>query len=143
MKVEQPKAQRVIVEWADRYELKRSDKGCCPRWLQRNASRSCHNEACGKYGSGVRTDYGWLDHHIAWLFEGKPAAITSAPYGLGDKSMERLDWWQREDPRLSVAIGGEGWYGHGSIQVLMWRSDRISLMETAPDAQSNEYPKSP
>lgn len=143
--VEQPRAQKVIVEWAERYGLKASDAGCCPRWLQRKTSRRCEPDSCTRYGnSNEAPDHDWLDHATAWLLGGKPAAMTSAPYGdVSDSDRLRFAYWQAEDSRLRVRVGGEGWYGHSTTQILMWRSDRISSMETAPDAQISEYPKSP
>lgn len=136
---EQPRAQRVIVEWAEQYGLRRSTKGCCPKWLQRKTSRSCEPGSCNRYGSVSTLDYGWLDHAIAWLFDGKPVAMTSAPYSISEHSHERLDWWQNEDECLRVLIGGEGWYGYGTTQILMWRSDRLPVMVTAPGAQRGAH----
>ncbi|MGI5423744.1 hypothetical protein [Streptomyces sp. CA-179760] len=61
-------------------------------------------------------------------------ALTSAPYGISDKYRARFEWWVAEDPRLTVVIGGQGWYGIGSTQVLMWRTDCIELMEPSPES---------
>lgn len=124
--VEQPAAQRNIVEWAERYGLKESSAGCCPRWLQRSVSRTCPYDKCGS----DTADAGWLDHPIRWIKDGKPVAITSAPYGLPEADDARIRWWLSEDPCLRVAYG-PGWYGFGTTQVVMWRTDRIPVIEPA------------
>jgi hypothetical protein len=126
-------AQQTITEWADTYGLKRSEAGCCPRWLQRRVSRRCSsmNSACARYGTGGdNLDRGWLDHVITWLQEGKPAVLTSAPYSLGQDDRDRLAWSTNEDSRLRFSLG-PGWYGFGTMQVVVWRSDVIPTVEPA------------
>lgn len=119
--------QRLIVEWAESYGLRTSDRGCCPRWLQGKVSRQCYPESrCTRSGVDSR----WLDHPIYWLRDGRPAAITSAPYHISDDDEARLGWWLLEDPRLELGKG-TGWYGMGTTQILLWRSDRIEHMEPA------------
>ena len=128
---EQPEAQRVIVEWAERYGLRETHVACCPRWLLRSSSSRCAQ--C--WGGKPEPDEHWLDHTVGWLLDRRPVAMTSAPYGVRSSDRERLAWWAEQDERLRVMTGGQGWYGYGTTQVLMWRADRIAHMETAPDAR--------
>jgi len=133
---EQDEARRVAVEWAERYGLRATDKACCPRWLLRNASQRCWmgNDKCTRFGGGEFIhDSDWLDHGSGWLLNGKPVAITSAPYHVRDEDQARLDMWAQDD-RLKYVLGGPGWYGFTTTQVVMWRADRIAEMEPAPDA---------
>ncbi|MET8534025.1 hypothetical protein ABZV67_19305 [Streptomyces sp. NPDC005065] len=129
----------VIVEWAERYELKKSSVQCCPGWLTRNTSRRCDIRKCTRYGSGEQNvDHWWLDHAICWTKDGKPTAITASPYDISVADeyeakvpdYERIKWWLAQDERLSVAFGA-GWYGSATTQVVMWRSDRIPVIEPA------------
>jgi hypothetical protein len=127
--------QEAMVSWAERYGLKYSEAGCCPFWLQGTVSRRCrpygpHKDRCTRYGTGI--DHGWLDHAVGWLKDGRPAALTSAPYGFEyiTEAPERLAFWQQHDDRLQVAIGS-GWYGFGTTQIVVWRTDRIAAVEPA------------
>lgn len=122
--------QRVIVEWAERYGLRASDTGCCPRWLLRNGSRSCMSDRCTRFGGGETPDCSWLDHKTAWIRDRRPVALTSAPYGVSEHDERRLALWLRESPELRVTQG-VGWYGLGTTQIVMWRADRIGPMEAA------------
>nr|WSZ99548.1 hypothetical protein OH820_31320 [Streptomyces sp. NBC_00857] len=131
--VEQTDAQRVIVEWAERYDLKQAKMACCPGWLTRKVSRRCMTDRCTAFGGGA-TDHRWLEHGIGWVLDGQPLALTSASYGIRDEEHARFEWWVNEDPRLAVILGGQGWYGIGSTQVLMWRTDVIGVMEPAPES---------
>lgn len=127
------KAQLIIVEWAEQYGFKESGSGCCPWWLRGNVSRRCNlsSDACTRYGSGSTIpDHYWLDHPIFWLKDGRPAAITSAPYQVSAGDEDRIRWWLSEDSRLRVAYG-TGWYGFGTRQILMWRTDRIDVVAPA------------
>lgn len=117
-------AQRLIVEWAEQYGITASRSGCCPRWLQRNASRRC-SATCYRPGA----DYAWLDHPIYWLRNRRPAVITSALYYVGDEDRDRITWWTEQHPLLRAAFG-TGWYGHGTTQIVLWRTDRAP--EVAP-----------
>lgn len=125
-------AQRVIVEWAEWYGLKRAKMACCPRWLTHKVSRRC-NSRCTAFGGGA-TDHRWLEHGVGWVLDGQPVALTSASYGISDEYRARFEWWVNEDPRLAVALGGQGWYGYGSTQVLVWRTDVIEVMEPEPES---------
>ncbi|WP_432038696.1 hypothetical protein [Streptomyces cucumeris] len=124
-------AQRVVTEWAERHGLKKSTTGCCPLWLLRRVSRRCTSTVipCTHYGSST-PDRGWLDHLTAWTKNGKPAALTSAPYSLPASDEARLTWWTQEDPRLHVARG-KGWYGLSTTQIVMWRSDLLAALDPA------------
>jgi hypothetical protein len=124
-------AQRVVTEWAERHGLKKSDEGCCPLWLGRRGSQHYRDarDECGRYGSHT-PDRGWLDHFTAWIHGGKPAVITSAPYSVSENEEARIAWWLREDPRLRIARG-TGWYGFGTTQIVVWRSDIIPVVELA------------
>lgn len=129
----QADAQRVIVEWAERYDLKEAKMACCPGWLTRRVSRRCMIDRCTALGGGAY-DHEWLEHRIGWVLNGQPVALTSASYGISDKDQARFEWWVNEDPRLAVVLGGQGWYGFGSTQVLMWRTDVIEEMEPSPES---------
>jgi hypothetical protein len=133
--LEQRAKQEAMVSWAERYGLKYSTAGCCPFWLQGKVSRRCRaygaNAAkCTRYGTSI--DAGWLDHAVGWLKDGRPAVLTSAPYVFEHiaEAPARLDYWQQEDSRLQVAIG-PGWYGFDTTQVIVWRADRIAVVEPA------------
>lgn len=128
--LEQRAAQLLIVEWAERYGLRESRKGCCPIWLQGKTSRRCAPGACRNYGG---LDYLWLDHTVAWLKDGKPAVITSAPYTQHGAENHEIRYWLDKDDRLRVAVGA-GWYGHGTTQIVMWRADRIDTVVPATPA---------
>jgi hypothetical protein len=126
--------QQSIVDWADGHGLRRSEAACCPLWLLRNGSRRCSrlgeriSHQCTNYGTGL--DRYWLDHSIGWVKNGKPAAITSAPYSVDLVDQERLTWWTAKHPLLLHALG-EGWYGHDTTQVVLWRTDRIDRITPA------------
>lgn len=121
----------VIVEWAEQHGLKGSPVKCCPWWLTRKVSRRCEFAKCTRYGSSAQTvDSGWLDHTMCWLKDSRPAVITSAPYNFRQKDRERIDWWLTKDTRLRTAHGA-GWYGYGTTQVVLWRADRLEVVEPA------------
>jgi hypothetical protein len=122
-------AQETIVMWAETYGLKRNEHGCCPLWLTRRVSRGCSPMSCSRHG-GKALDNRWLDHMVAWSRDGKPAVITSAPYGVLETDEERLSWWPRADPRLRVARGA-GWYGFSTTQIVMWRVDVLDDVRPA------------
>mgnify|MGYP000871443271 CR=1 FL=1 len=118
----------TIVEWAELYGLKKSSVKCCPSWLTRETSRRCpSNSACGR---GSDADRSWLDHHIYWLRNGRPAVITSAPYSVYSEDRQRHQWWCETHPTLRVQQG-EGWYGHGTTQIVMWNTARIEHVAPA------------
>ncbi|MFD9047824.1 hypothetical protein [Streptomyces zaomyceticus] len=118
-------ARQLLVAWAESHGLRQSSTGCCPRWLQRNWSRRCEAGACAREEVPA-TDVWWLDHTIGWLLDGRPAALTAAPYHLEDAEQERLRWWTTQDTLLRTALG-TGWYGFGTTQIVVWRAD---LLET-------------
>ncbi|GAB7036047.1 hypothetical protein JCM4914_75080 [Streptomyces platensis subsp. malvinus] len=122
----QREKQEIVLEWAERYGLKKSESGCCPRWLTKKVSRQCRWESgeCTHYGQAGE-DRNWLDHMVSWVKEGRPAVLTSAPYSVSAEDEARLDWWMGADQRLRVARGA-GWYGFWTTQVIMWRADRLS-----------------
>ncbi|MER7111138.1 hypothetical protein [Streptomyces sp. NPDC000229] len=129
MRDDRKRAQETITAWAERYGLRRSTKGCCPQWLQRRVSRRCSSGTCVRYDP-PRHDASWLDHMVAWLHGGKPAVLTSAPYGVSQESHARLSWWTEADSRLRVSRG-VGWYGFRTTQIVMWRSDILGVVEPA------------
>lgn len=114
-------AQETITAWAEKGGLRRSPAGCCPHWLQRPSSRRCRNGGCTHFDAPA-LDCGWMDHTIAWLYGGRPAALTSAPYGVTQEHRARLSWWTQQHPALSTTQG-VGWYGFGTTQIVMWRTD--------------------
>lgn len=124
---EQLVRQQTIVTWAERYGLKASPSRalCCPRWLQRAASRHCDYRTTRCVGLG-----GWLDHGIGWLKDSRPAVITAAPYTGFAFHLKELEWWCGQAPFLRVA-GGPGWYGYKTEQILMWRPDRVPVLTAA------------
>ncbi|MFK0154607.1 hypothetical protein ACIQVK_21350 [Streptomyces sp. NPDC090493] len=127
------KRREVIVGWAERYGLKGSSVQCCPWWLTRKVSRRCPDGQCTHYGSGPDLDSLWLDHTICWLKDSRPAVITSAPYHVDPESSARVAWWLEQQPNLR-SVQGEGWYGFGTTQIIMWRVDRIATVEPAVGA---------
>ncbi|MGN5633244.1 hypothetical protein [Streptomyces sp. AC154] len=127
-------AQETITAWAETYGLRLSSSDCCPRWLQRSVSRRCTDGQC-RYDAPA-ADAGWLDHSTFWLLDGAPAVLASAPYAPGPEDNDRLRWWAKEDPRLRTARG-EGWYGYGTTQILMWRSDILDFVVPAVSAPAH------
>ncbi|MFB7275408.1 hypothetical protein [Streptomyces sp. NPDC056244] len=122
-------AQYVLVAWAEEHGLRQSSTGCCPRWLQRRASRRCAVGNCTRYGPSAR-DSRWLDHTTAWLFDGRPAVLTSAPYSVQAEDDEHLRRWTTEDSRLRTTRG-TGWYGFGTTQIVLWRADLLDTVVPA------------
>ncbi|WP_406298670.1 hypothetical protein OG948_25395 [Embleya sp. NBC_00888] len=123
-------AQNSIVRWAERYGFRASDAGCCPNWLKREVSRKCSASQCTRYWNDVRPDAAWLDHAVAWVKDGKPAALTSAPYDVNREFKERINWWLEQDANLRF-VRGRGWYGLGTQQLILWRADRIAVIDPA------------
>jgi hypothetical protein len=125
-------AQRVIVDWAEAYGLKTSEAGCCPKWLLRGRSMRCTSQRnrCTRYGSDS-SDSEILDHGTAWIKDTKPVALTSALYAIDEEDQARIAWWMQQDDRLRSAQG-IGWYGSGTTQVIIWRSDLIDDIAPAP-----------
>ncbi|MEY9969603.1 pimeloyl-ACP methyl ester carboxylesterase [Streptacidiphilus sp. MAP12-16] len=122
--------QRVLVNWAERYGLKTSTSGCCPYWLLRDTSRKCTPDI-GCQGTGIDSkDAHWSDHSVYWLKDGRPSVISTAPYRVTKAMKDRLAFWEATEPVLQVALG-TGWYGHGTTQIIMWRTDRIENIEPA------------
>lgn len=121
-------AQRTIVNWAERHGLRYSRTGCCQLWLLRKVSRKCPIGACRNNGG---LDYVWLDHANGWLKDSRPAVLTSAPYAPGyDAENPEIRECLAADERLRAAFGS-GWYGHGTTQIVLWRTDRINEVEPA------------
>ena len=127
--VDRDRRRHSIVDWAERHGLKASTVKCCPWWLSRKISRQCDPGVCD-----WNSDDGlWLDHRICWLKDRKPAVISSAPFRISPESSARITWWLAQQPNLRT-VQGEGWYGFGTIQILMWRADRIATVEPATGA---------
>ncbi|MGQ5579694.1 hypothetical protein [Streptomyces sp. ECR3.8] len=121
-------AQHTIVEWAERHGLRYSRTGCCQLWLLRKVSRTCPIGTCRNNGG---RDYVWLDHVNGWLRDSRPAALTSAPYATEyDAEHPEIRECLATDERLRAAFG-PGWYGHGTKQIVLWRTDRIDDVEPA------------
>ncbi|MFH8620174.1 hypothetical protein ACH4E8_34540 [Streptomyces sp. NPDC017979] len=121
--------QEVVVAWAERYGLRLSEAGCCPLWLRRDNNQPCRPRyedggPCTRYGT-PHLDSGWMDHQLAWLKDARPAVLTAAPYEVDERDESRLAYWERTDARLRVARGA-GWYGFGTEQIVMWRSDLLT-----------------
>jgi hypothetical protein len=126
--------REVIVGWAEWYGLKSSSVTCCPSWLTRKVSRRCAFERCTRYGTSAQAvDSPWMEHTICWLKDGRPAVITSAPYHVSAESSARIAWWLEQQPNLRT-VQGEGWYGFGTTQIIVWRADRIATVEPAVGA---------
>lgn len=112
--------QELIIDWATSYGLRANYTDPCPRWLLRKASRSCSYNDC-------LWDHGWRDHPICWTRDRVPVAYTSAPYSLVETARQGVSEWVNKTPNTNFAIG-TGWYGSRTIQVLVWRTDRIENM---------------
>lgn len=130
--------QEVLVAWAERHGLRQSHVDCCPLWLGRARSKRCAlfepDSRCTRYGVS-RPDSIWLEHTVAWLRDNRPAVLTTAPYGIDERHRRRLTYWVQVDPRLRTATG-TGWYGFGTTQIVLWRSDRIpSVRPAEPPAE--------
>ncbi|MFB7222435.1 hypothetical protein [Streptomyces sp. NPDC056227] len=125
-------AQQLVFDWAQKHGLKKGKNRCCPKWLQRDRNSTCSGakDPCALY-DGSSPDRAWLDHVTTWTLDRLPAVITTAPYTIDQDDRDRLAWWTAEDPRLSVAYGGAGWYGHSTTQIVMWRADIIDVVKPA------------
>ncbi|MFD4862132.1 hypothetical protein [Streptomyces atratus] len=118
-------AQQLVLEWAEKHGFKHNTIACCPYWLTRKVSRRCaptsRGDRCTRYGS-TPPDQHWLDHGSGWTLNGRPAAMTSAPYEIDEGDHARLAHWTGQG--MNVAYG-EGWYGFTTQQVVIWFPDRI------------------
>lgn len=127
--------QEVMISWAETHGLKYTPNGCCPAWLQGAVNRRCRpyreRTNCTRYANGT-PDYEWLDHAVGWLKDGKPAALTTAPYHLEHitAAPARLAYWPKEDARLKV-VTGPGWYSPATTQIILWRTDRLEDVQPA------------
>lgn len=127
---EQQARQEVMVAWAEEHGLRSRQKGCCPLWLQRDTQRACRPYGKGEPCTRYKADHDWMDHAVTWTRDRKPAAITAAPYYVSDDFEARLDWWTQQDARLRWTRGA-GWYGHGTTQLILWRTDRVADIHAA------------
>ncbi|MFJ2590754.1 hypothetical protein [Streptomyces sp. NPDC087538] len=125
-------AQQLVFDWAQKYGLKKGKNRCCPKWLTRDRNSTCAGtkDPCALYDASS-PDRAWLDHVTTWTFDKLPAVITAAPYSIDQDDRDRLAWWTTEDPRLGVAYGGPGWYGHSTKQIVLWRTDLIEIVGPA------------
>jgi len=124
-------AKQLVFDWAQKYGLRRTDTGCCPVWLQQARNSRCGGRrVCAHFGTQGR-DCSWFDHTAMWTFDKQPAVITSAPYEIHRTYEAELDRWVKEDPRLAYTFGGTGWYGNGTHQVILWRTDLVEVIEPA------------
>ncbi|MFF8279910.1 hypothetical protein ACF05T_28030 [Streptomyces lateritius] len=118
--------QEAIVSWAERHDLKAGSTSCCLLWLTRDRSRRCTSQDTCHSGPTSRS---WFDHPIFWLKDGLPAVVTSVAWSPTEQDRSEIDWWIRAFSLRSDR--GQGWYGCGSSQVLLWRPDRIRRVEPA------------
>ncbi|MEW1699442.1 hypothetical protein [Streptomyces sp. NPDC091278] len=131
-------ARELLVAWAEEHGLRQSSAGCCPRWLGRTSSHRCRDGACAREADPALDSY-WMDHLVSWLADGRPAALTTAPYHFEDEDRERLRWWMAQDFRLRGAWG-TGWYGCGTVQVVLWRADLLGkVMPAGPEARAEGF----
>lgn len=65
--------------------------------------------------------------------DGRPEARRNhgAPYLSTDDDRAEVDRWLEADPRLAVAYGDTGWYGNNTLQITLWRTDLIEVIESA------------
>lgn len=92
------------VQWAATRGLRYSS-GRGFKWLK--TGRSDH----------LSPEPSWLDHMTAWITKDGRRLLLTQPYGLGQSALEEmLDECKRNDIR--VQIGGDGWYGNGTIAIL-------------------------
>lgn len=124
-------AKQIAFDWAQKHGLKQTDKGCCPVWLQQDRNSRCSGKReCARYGNHAG-GCSWMDHTAMWTFDKQPAVITSAPYEIYQGYREELNQWVQRDPRLAIAYGKTGWYGNGTYQIVLWRTDLIDVIEPA------------
>jgi hypothetical protein len=102
-------ARQGLLEWAEPLGLRLSKAGHCVRWIRGQRCRPC----------GPRKH--WLDHVTAWNHDRKPAVLLAQPYGLGSDDVAELE--ALEDDGFVVVIG-DGWYGHGTTSVAVWRAEQ-------------------
>ncbi|MER6917047.1 hypothetical protein ABT354_35840 [Streptomyces sp. NPDC000594] len=129
-------ARSTLVSWAEHYGLKSSRREpCCTRWLTRPAHRVCRRDPMTgdrDCWDGDSYGCGWRDHPMAWTTsEGRPAALTSAPYLPREDVAAELDSLTARDKRLAWTSGGPGWYGFHTHQVITWRRDLLGDIATA------------
>ncbi|MBT2459998.1 hypothetical protein [Streptomyces sp. ISL-86] len=125
----------TIVSWADHYGLKVAQRNpCCARWLTRSSYGACPKDRwTGRPDcwNGDLYTRGWRDHPIAWVLDGRPAAITAAPGLRHQDFAATLDTLTGQDERLAWTAGGKGWYGYRTSQVVIWRRDLLGDVDTA------------
>jgi hypothetical protein len=120
---EQAERQKIITEWAVGYGLRANYTDPCPRWITRKSSRRCSYDDC-------LWSHEWRDHSVCWTLNRVPVAFTSAPYSSVANARKGAAEWVDQNPNTDFAIG-TGWYGYRTIQVLVWRTDRIEKMVPA------------
>ncbi|MBY6301002.1 hypothetical protein [Streptomyces clavuligerus] len=126
----------TLVSWASHYGLTSSRREpCCTRWLTRPAHRVCRlDPMTGDRECWDGYSYGrdWRDHPMAWTTtEGRPAALTSAPYLRPEHVATELDILTSRDERLAWISGADGWYGFHTHQIVIWRRDLLGRIDTA------------
>ncbi len=104
-----------------RHKVKPSRSSCaCPHWLIRPRPAYC-DFPCPEF-KGLP----W-DHVDIWIRDGKPACITSQPYGIGGKAIAALERLRIEhNLEITIEAGGS-WHFPGSTALVT-----ISLPEQQP-----------
>ena len=101
----------ALLDWADLHGVRYSEHGECLHWLARGR---CPAAPCLARFAACR----WLDHVTGWTRHGRPAYLVAHPYGLDVDSLRQLGDLEREWG-LTARVDGRGWYGHGTVQVIV------------------------
>lgn len=101
--------QRRLIAWAEKHGLRYSEHGHCLHWL---TTGQCRHDLC-RAGHGA---FQWMDHVTGWTKGGKPSLLLAQPYHLWDfASLEKV----AKEYGIHITVDGRGWYGHGTIAILM------------------------
>lgn len=101
-------ANDQMEEWAKERGLTYSERGRCLHWVSK-----------GRCGVGLCNDghssRDWMDHVSGWTRSGERFLICQ-PYAIRDfESLDRAC----KDFDLDACVTGDGWYGHGTVCIVL------------------------
>ena len=108
----EPETQALLLDWASRYGLRYAGHKCL-HWV---ASGRCAKREC--WLDGGRNAHSWMDHCTAWINDQGGHVLVCQPYVQCQRSMR--DLCDAADKfNLDCRIDGAGWYGVGTIQIML------------------------
>jgi hypothetical protein len=112
---EDAEAQRNLLTWARRNNLRYAEHGRCLHWLAKGRCAADYCDLC--YGR-----FDWLDHATGWTRDGKPYVLLGQPYSLSIEGLREIIACA-DQFNLNISINGRDWYGHGTIAIELRRQD--------------------